>query len=108
MKLKANGIRGLGIQTDSIIFEPKHENKVKKLFDLTDKIGCYKIEFNKDLRGDVFVKFADKEPEIKELVIKAHDIKDEFDKVEINNVISNSKSMLLLGELPGVGNNNRV
>jgi hypothetical protein len=59
----------------------------------------------------VIVKMTNKDVDIKMFTIKTHDIKDdEFDKNEINNVISNSKSMLLLGELPGVGakNNNSM
>jgi peroxiredoxin len=50
------------------------------------------------------MKMTNKDVDIKTFKIKTHDdIADEFDKKEINNVISNSKSMLLLGELPGVG-----
>jgi len=40
---------------------------------------------------------------IKEFLTKTHDIKDERDKNEINDVISKCKNMLILGELPGVG-----
>ena len=74
---------------------------------MSDKIGCYKIEeFNhKELRGgEVIHKYLNKEPMIKSVTVKTHDITNKRDKKEINDIILRSKNMLLfLGELPGVG-----
>jgi hypothetical protein len=42
-------------------------------------------------------------PVLKTIVVKTHEIKNERDTKEINNVIKSAKNMLLLGELPGVG-----
>ena len=103
IKLRKVGIKGVGIQTDSILFEKKYENVVKQLFDFTDKIGCYKIEYGKELRGELIQRINNKIPVIDTIKCKIHTIENERDKQEINNKINNCDSMLILGALPGVG-----
>lgn len=46
MKLVQNGIIPVGIKTDSILIENGHR-KIVKLFDFSNKIGCFKIETDK-------------------------------------------------------------
>lgn len=105
MKLKAQGIRCVGIKTDSILIEwNRHIEKiVKSKFDLSDKIGCYKLEYRKELPGDVIRKVLNKLPVVQEVEVVTHHITNERDVKEINCVFEKYSNMLLLGNLPGVG-----
>lgn len=103
MKLKLNGIKPLGIKTDSILVEPRHKEKAKTLFDFSDRIGNFKFEFNKPLCGEVITKFKNKMPMVNEIKIESITLKNERDKVEINSVFDKLSNVLLLGNLPGVG-----
>lgn len=103
MKLKQNKILCYGIQTDSLLFDPKYEKKVEKLFDFTDKIGNYKFDKNKDLKGELISKVYNNMTDLNEIIVTNHTITNEFDKNEINNIINEKRNVLLLGELPGVG-----
>jgi hypothetical protein len=102
MKLKENGIQGLGIKTDSILVDKKHEKLVKTLFNFTDKIGNFKLEHNKNLSGDVIIKILNKMPVIDEIVVKTHVINNERDIKEINDVVNKCENLLLLGNLSGL------
>ena len=105
MKLKSNGVRCVGIKTDSILinWSKNVEKVVKSIFDLSDKIGCYKLEFRKELPGDVIRKVENKFPDISDIEIIDHFVSNERDIVEVNSKIDKVPAMLLLGNLPGVG-----
>lgn len=102
-KLRMNNVRCVGIKTDSILFHESDKSIVKKLFDFSDKIGCYKLELDKFLPNTKIERIQNNEPVIKDINITVHKIVDERDSNEINSVISRCKKMLLLGALPGVG-----
>jgi hypothetical protein len=91
------------IYPDCILFEKKNLKLVKTLFDFTDKIGCYKIEYGKDLPSELVIKRTRESPQIEKIINIVHPITNERDIKEVNKVITDSKRLLLLGELPGVG-----
>lgn len=100
-KLISNNIRVVGIKTDSILINIKDTNKAKLLFDFSDKFGCFKLETNKELPSILIERIKTKEYVFKN-EIKVHKISNEFDKNEINKVIT-SHDLVILGKLPGVG-----
>lgn len=104
MKLKTNGITPLAIKTDSILVDAKHTEAVKELFDFSDVIGKFKLEFDKEISGNVIEKFQKQEaPIINGTQIVTHTLKNERDSVEFNELIDKTRSLLLLGALAGVG-----
>lgn len=50
-QLKQNNIKVHGIKTDSLLINnnPKNRKLVKEIFNLSEEIGCYKLEFDKYL-----------------------------------------------------------
>jgi hypothetical protein len=102
VKLMNNGIRPVSIKTDCILFEKKHTKKVCSLFDMSDKIGCFKIEKDKGLCGKFIQVEENDKPSITEYEWTEHTVKNERDKDEINKILK-KQNTLILGELPGVG-----
>ena len=102
MKLKDNNIEPVAIKTDCIYFPKSDTDKARKLFDLSDEIGCFKIESNKSLFGEYIDKLHNDEPEIVKLSFVSHDIINERDNKEINKVLR-KQNTIIFGELPGVG-----
>lgn len=104
VKLIKNDIKIYGILTDCVIFHKDDTEKVKELFDLSNKIGCYKIEHNKELKGDLIKRKDNNSPDANDFKIKVnvHKINNERDMKEINKVFEKHNTVIL-GELPGVG-----
>ena len=102
MKLLNNGITPIGIKTDSILIHDKDVKKAVKLFDLSNKIGCFKIEREKWLTDTHVIQRKNKCMKIANIKVRMHKIKNEWDTEEINNVLCQHNCMIL-GSLPGVG-----
>lgn len=102
VKLMKNSIKPVGVKTDCILFEKIETEKVRELFDTSDKIGCFKIEYGKELVGDKIRRIKNNYPEIKEINFNEHKIKNERDSKEINKVFD-KYNCIVLGELAGVG-----
>lgn len=104
VKLLKNKIKVYGVKTDCILFNKKDNDKVKELFDLSDKLGCFKIEENKELTGDIIKRINNNSPDRKmfELKFIEHKIENERDSNELNEVFRKFNTVVL-GELPGVG-----
>jgi hypothetical protein len=102
VKMMKNGITPIGVQTDSILFEKKHTEKVKKLFDLTDKIGCFKIEYDKLAKGSVIKRQKVVTPELPRIAPSIHKLKNERDLSEMNTLMKQG-IWAIVGLLPGVG-----
>ena len=102
-KLNDNGIRVVALKTDSLFIDNENVKKAKKIFDFSDEIGCFKVEPNKLLPTTYLRKGKSKLLNISEIKPKIHTVQNERDQNEINKIIKNSKRLLLLGNLPGVG-----
>ena len=97
-------IQVYGIKTDSIMIAdtPKNIKTVRGLFDLSDKIGNYKIERNKFLINSEIKCNTNELPNIDEINVREHTIKDEYDNQELLNIMKD-KNIFVKGMLPGVG-----
>lgn len=102
MKLLKNKILPVAIKTDCLFFEKKNTKYVEKLFDMSNDIGKYKIEYDKILPSTLIYKKTLDEPNIC-LEVNEHYVKNERDKNEVNNLITNKNKILFKGLLPGVG-----
>ena len=103
-KLKQNNIKVHGIKTDSLLINnnPKNRKLVKEIFNLSEEIGCYKLEFDKYLT-DKKIEIIDNEiPIIENIKVNEHVIKDEYNTNEILNIMK-EKNLFVKGSLPGVG-----
>ena len=103
-KLIGAKIQVYGIKTDSIMIadNPKNIKTVRDLFDLSDKIGNYKIERNKFLLNSEIKCNTNELPKIDEITVKEHTIKDEYDNQELISIMKD-KNIFVKGILPGVG-----
>jgi len=102
IKLHKLNIDVCGVKTDSIIVKKKFKNVVLKMFDFSDKIGCFKLEIHHGLPGELINKIKLNDIIVDKLDPIVHNISDEYDKNEINNVIV-KHNIAILGALPGVG-----
>lgn len=103
-QLKQNNIKVHGIKTDSLLINnnPKNRKLVKEIFNLSEEIGCYKLEFDKYLT-DKKISIIDNEiPIIENIKVNEHVIKDEYNTNEILNIMK-EKNIFVKGSLPGVG-----
>ena len=104
MKLRDAKIKVFGIKTDSIMIAdtPKNVKIVREAFDLSDKIGNYKIEKNKFLINSE-IKCHDNElPKIDSINVREYDINNEYDNQELLSIMKD-KNIFVKGILPGVG-----
>ena len=69
---------------------------------LSDKIGHYKLEHDKFLSNSEVKCVANKLPTIKNIEMKEHIVKNEYDNQELL-VIMKDKNIFVKGLLPGVG-----
>ena len=93
-----------GIKTDSVMIAdtPKNVRIVKDIFDLSDKIGNFKIEKNKFLLNSE-IKCSDNElPKITRVDIREHNVNNEYDSQELMSIMKD-KNVFKKGILPGVG-----
>ena len=103
-KLTEARIKVFGIKTDSLMIAdtPKNVGIVKDIFDLSDKIGNFKIEKSKFLLNSE-IKCNDNElPKIKRINVREHTINNEYDNQELLGMMIN-KNIFVKGMLPGVG-----
>ena len=93
-----------GIKTDSLMIADtlKNVNTVKGLFDLSDKIGNFKIERNKYLNNSEIKCKSNQLPNIDEIKVMEHTIKNEYDNQELLSIMKD-KNIFVKGMLPGVG-----
>ncbi|DAC81756.1 TPA_asm: S1H [Trichoplax MELD virus] len=103
-KLIRANIEVRGIKTDSLLIDNSRDNKskVKKLFDFSNKIGCFKLETCNYLIDKKLQWIENELPQIAQITITEHEIKDERDTDEINNVFKKYNTFIK-GSLPGVG-----
>ena len=93
-----------GIKTDSVMIAdtPKNVRIVKDIFDLSDKIGNFKIEKNKFLLN-LEIKCSDNElSKITRVDIREHNVNNEYDSQELMSIMKD-KNVFIKGILPGVG-----
>jgi len=102
MKLLNNGIKPVGIKTDSILIRDKDVKKAVKLFDFSKKIGCFKVERDKWLTDKHVIQQTNEYVNVSEIKVHMHKIKNEWDTKEINTILGQHNTMIL-GNLPGVG-----
>lgn len=101
-KLQKNGIKVVGIKTDSILINDCDVKKAKKLFNFEDRIGFYKMQYKKMLPTTLIERTQNKHTATNKFDVVTHKIKDEFNIKEINKVID-KHDVVTLGKLPGVG-----
>lgn len=103
-KLKSLNINITGIKTDCIMYSDSHNKRIlTKSFNITSKIGDYKLEENKYL-VDKHIKINNNEllkPILFDTITKC--FHDEFDTQTINNFVMNNKQILIKGLFPGTG-----
>ena len=102
-KMISLNMKVLGVKTDCVFYSGS-DAIITKNFNMTNEIGCYKIEVGKYL--------SDKKIEITEnKLIKIFDFAniaiktfaDEYDTKEVNKYLELNKVVMLKGKYPGVG-----
>ena len=103
-RLKDAKIHIYGIKTDSIMIAdtPSNIKTVKGLFDLSDKIGNFKIERDKYLINSEIRCNSNELPKIDRINVNEHTINNEYDNQELLSIIKD-KNFFIKGLLPGVG-----
>ena len=103
-RLKDAKIQVYGIKTDSIMIAdtPKNVKTVRGLYDLSDKIGNFKIERNKYLINSEIRCNSNELPKIDRINVREHTINNEYDNQELLSIM-NDKNIFVKGWLPGVG-----
>lgn len=104
IKMIENNIIPISIKVDSITFENKYIDNIKKLFDVdTDIIGGYRIEYNKNIINKQIIRKDNLL--INTIVNKPNLIKinNEYDEHEYENVFDNNNYLSLMAKYPGSG-----
>ena len=103
-KLKQHKIEVHGIKTDSLLVNnnPKNRKLLRQIFDLSDEIGCFKLEFDKYLTDKKIEITPNELPHIEKVKVNEYEVKDEYDTNELINLMRD-KNIFVKGSLPGVG-----
>ena len=103
-KLKQHKIEVHGIKTDSLLVNnnPKNRKLLRQIFDLSDEIGCFKLEFDKYLTDKKIEITPNELPHIEKVEVNEYEVKDEYDTNELINLMRD-KNIFVKGSLPGVG-----
>ena len=103
-KLKQHKIEVHGIKTDSLLVNnnPKNRKLLRQIFDLSDEIGCFKLEFDKYLTDKKIEITPNELPLIEKVKVNEYEVKDEYDTNELINLMRD-KNIFVKGSLPGVG-----
>ena len=103
-KLKQHKIEVHGIKTDSLLVNdnPKNRKLLRQIFDLSDEIGCFKLEFDKYLTDKKIEITPNELPHIEKIKVNEYEVKDEYDTNELINLMRD-KNIFVKGSLPGVG-----
>lgn len=102
-KLVSLKLKVMGIKTDCIFYQGD-DKIVMNNFDMSDKIGNYKIEVNKYINdkpiimeNNELIKFTDY------TTVETKEFQDEKNTADINKYIKDNKVILIKGLYPGVG-----
>ena len=103
-KLNDNGFKCIGVKTDSILYSNPSGKSIYNFFDISDKIGNYKIEEEKLCPNTpINFKINNELLDINNININNILLKDERNSEEINKIIDDKKRLLILDDYPGVG-----
>jgi len=104
-KLIENKFSCIGIKTDCILYTKMNPNKeITQIFDISDKIGNYKIEEKKTCpTTPINFRISNELIDIKPVNVVRHQVNNERDTNEINNILDKLDKCLILGEHAGVG-----
>ena len=88
-KLKQHKIEVHGIKTDSLLVNnnPKNRKLLRQIFDLSDEIGCFKLEFDKYLTDKKIEITPNELPHIEKVKVNEYEVKDEYDTNELINLM---------------------
>jgi hypothetical protein len=93
-----------GIRCDCIYYDNNcDENVIRKNFKLSNQIGNYKIEHNKNLPEKKLILENNELLKIEEFNMKIKTFDNEYDTKTINEYINNETNLFISGEYPGVG-----
>jgi len=103
IKLVNAGIDVYGISTDSFRINVNDLSEIPSFIKFTEKIGDFKFEECKPLRGHELTKIINKEFNFINYNQKTLDLKNEYNKYEIVDTLLKNNRTIVKGLYPGVG-----
>lgn len=99
----------VGIHTDSILYDViefmkvPHEEYIAKYFDLSDKVGCFKIEYSKSLVNTLFEIEENELIDIDQYEPNIIELQDEYNIEEAKKFIDQKRIVAIKANYPGCG-----